>query len=64
VASGWWLVAVSPRPPPLATTHYPLPTTHYPLATTMVIPGLEIEERHSKILEQPLAAPRAGIMLH
>jgi N-acetyl-anhydromuramyl-L-alanine amidase AmpD len=30
----------------------------------MQIPGLEVEKRHSKILEQPLAAPRAGIMLH
>src|SRR6476620_5750809 len=31
----------------------------------MVIPGLEIDERrHSRILEQPLAAPRGGIMLH
>jgi hypothetical protein len=30
----------------------------------MQIPGLEVEKRHSKILEQPLAAPRGGIMLH
>jgi N-acetyl-anhydromuramyl-L-alanine amidase AmpD len=30
----------------------------------MNIPGLEVERRHSKILERPLAAPRGGIMLH
>ena len=30
----------------------------------MQIPGLDIERRHSKLLQQPLAAPRAGIMLH
>jgi N-acetyl-anhydromuramyl-L-alanine amidase AmpD len=31
----------------------------------MIIPGLRVDERrHSKFLEQPLAAPRAGIMLH
>jgi hypothetical protein len=31
----------------------------------MIIPGLRVDERrHSRILQQPLAAPRAGIMLH
>jgi N-acetyl-anhydromuramyl-L-alanine amidase AmpD len=31
----------------------------------MVIPGLLIEERrHSRIVQEPLAAPRGGIMLH
>jgi N-acetyl-anhydromuramyl-L-alanine amidase AmpD len=30
----------------------------------MILPELEIERRHSRVLEQPLAAPRAGIMLH
>ncbi len=31
----------------------------------MVIPGLVVHERrHSRVLEQPLAAPRGGIMLH
>src|SRR3954463_13007394 len=30
----------------------------------MIIPGLDVERRHSRILEQPLAAPRGGIMLH
>src|SRR4051812_10633917 len=30
----------------------------------MIIPGLDVERRHSKILEQPLAARRGGIMLH
>ena len=31
----------------------------------MIVPGLRVDERrHSKILQQPLAAPRGGIMLH
>jgi N-acetyl-anhydromuramyl-L-alanine amidase AmpD len=31
----------------------------------MIIPRLEVHEhRHSKVLEQPLAATRAGLMLH
>src|SRR3954468_11935372 len=31
----------------------------------MQIPGLEVSERrHSHVLQQPLAAPRGGIMLH
>ena len=30
----------------------------------MIIPGFEVERRHSRVLEQPLAAPRGGIMLH
>src|SRR5215208_5067631 len=31
----------------------------------MTIPGLEVSERrHSRVLQQPLAAPRGGIMLH
>jgi len=31
----------------------------------LVIPGLHVDERmHSHVLQQPLAAPRGGIMLH
>jgi N-acetyl-anhydromuramyl-L-alanine amidase AmpD len=30
----------------------------------MIIPGLEVERRHSRVLQQPLAAPRLGLMLH
>lgn len=30
----------------------------------MILPGVEVERRHSRILEQPLAAKRGGIMLH
>ena len=31
----------------------------------MIIPGLVVDERrHSRVLQQPLAAPRGGIMLH
>src|SRR5437899_4638701 len=31
----------------------------------MVIPGLVVDERrHSHVLQQPLAAPRSGLMLH
>src|SRR3954466_9672729 len=30
----------------------------------MIIPGIEVERRHSRLLQQPLAAPRGGIMLH
>ena len=31
----------------------------------MTFPGLEIDERrHSRVLQEPLAAPRSGIMLH
>ena len=30
----------------------------------MLIPGLVVERRHSRVLEQPLAAPRTGLMLH
>jgi hypothetical protein len=31
----------------------------------LIIPGLEVSERrHSKVLQQPLVAPRGGLMLH
>src|SRR5438309_2110032 len=30
----------------------------------MIIPALEVERRHSRVLEAPLAKPRRGIMLH
>ena len=31
----------------------------------LIIPGLEgVERRHSRVLQQPLAAPRGGLMLH
>ena len=30
----------------------------------MLIPGIEVERRHSRVLQQPLAAPRGGVMLH
>ena len=31
----------------------------------MIIPGLRVDDRrHSRVLQQPLAAPRRGIMLH
>jgi uncharacterized Zn-binding protein involved in type VI secretion len=33
--------------------------------TRLVIPGVPVSERrHSAVLQQPLAAPRAGVMLH
>jgi N-acetyl-anhydromuramyl-L-alanine amidase AmpD len=33
--------------------------------TSLVIPGVPVEERrHSRVLQSPLAAPRAGVMLH
>ena len=30
----------------------------------MIIPALDVERRHSRVLESPLAAPRRGLMLH
>lgn len=30
----------------------------------MIIPALEVERRHSRVLGKPLAAPRRGLMLH
>jgi N-acetyl-anhydromuramyl-L-alanine amidase AmpD len=33
--------------------------------TPLVIPGVPVSEhRHSRVLQQPLASPRAGVMLH
>jgi hypothetical protein len=63
VASGWWLVAVSPRPPPLATTHYPLPTTHYPLPTSHYHGHPRSRNRRAP-LEDPRAATRRPARRH